>query len=100
MVPTVLGMVWVRLILGSRLTSVRRSCLPRYSSGLLAPCLELVLPPGGEVVHVREQLFPGHDAGSRIWGHEGWACCALGIRANLLAHVLAQVCKLVLYLGT
>merc|ERR1719183_159190 len=65
---------------------------------LLGPRLDLTVAPLGEVVHVRQELLPGHDAWSGVWGDEGWALAALRVGADLLAHVLAHAGKLVLHL--
>merc|ERR1719389_1262012 len=65
----------------------------------LAPRLELTMAPLGEVVHVLEELVPGHDTWSGIWRHEARAR-ALGVGTDLLAHVLASTGELVLDLRT
>merc|ERR1740121_3074338 len=68
------------------------------SDALLARCLfpspQLVDAPFTQVVHVLQELRPGHHAGSRVWSHEARARPALGIGTHLLAHVLANAGKL------
>merc|ERR1740125_17095 len=60
------------------------------------PILDHALAPLDQVVHVLEELIPGHDTRGGVWGHEAWALGALWVRADLLAHVLADACELVL----
>ena len=43
-----------------------------------------------------QELLPSHDAWSGVWRNEGWALAALRVRADLLAHVLADAGELVL----
>merc|ERR1719231_291956 len=74
--------------------------LTQHSACLLAPCFQLVLAPVRQVVHVREQLIPGHHTRGGIRRHEARACCTLRVCANLLAHVLTEACELVLQLCT
>mmetsp|Transcript_133191 Transcript_133191/g.426067 ORF Transcript_133191/g.426067 Transcript_133191/m.426067 type:complete len:249 (+) Transcript_133191:190-936(+) len=66
----------------------------------LAPDLQLVLAPTYQVVHVLQQLIPSHHAWCLVRLHEVRALSALGVGADLLAHVLADARKLVLKLGT
>merc|ERR1719272_168230 len=61
------------------------------------PTLQLACTPLAQVVHVLEELWPGHDAWCRIRGDKVWAS-ALGVRADLFAHVLAESGQLVLKL--
>merc|ERR1719261_1633454 len=65
---------------------------------LLSPCLELLMAPVREVVHVLKELLPGHDPWRGVGGHEVWATAALRVGADLLAHVLADRSELVLEL--
>jgi len=64
------------------------------------PSLDLVLAPADQVVHVLQQLVPGHDARRGVGLHELGALGALGVGADLLAHVLADAGQLVLHLHT
>merc|ERR1719370_1266083 len=66
--------------------------------GCLPPVLERVLAPRHQVVHVLEQLVPGHHAWRAVWLHELRALRALRVGAHLLAHVLADARELVLQL--
>merc|ERR1719316_733016 len=70
----------------------------RHSACLLAPRLQLVLAPVRQVVHVCEQLIPGHHTWGGIRRHEAWACRTLRVCTNLLAHVLTEACELILQL--
>jgi len=64
--------------------------------GLAPPALDLTLAPLNQVVHVLKELIPSHDARSRVRGDESWALGALWVCSDLLAHVLADACELVL----
>merc|ERR1740125_18794 len=64
------------------------------------PILDHALAPLDQVVHVLEELIPGHDTRRGVRGHEAWALGALWVRADLLAHVLADACEPVLDRGT
>merc|ERR1712232_446436 len=69
------------------------------STGLRMPALDGVCTPVDQIVHVLQELIPGHDTRSGIrWGEAG--ARTLGVGANLLAHVLADSCKPVLDRGT
>merc|ERR1719393_36907 len=65
----------------------------------LGPSLQFPVAPLRQVVHVLKQLGPGHHARSRVWRYEVRAS-ALGMGADLLAHVHANTSKLVLKLRT
>merc|ERR1719213_968681 len=74
--------------------------LRRPSTRLRMPALDLIPPPFGEVVHVGEELVPGHHARGRVRGHKVRAPGAGGIGSHLLAHLLAEPRELVLQLDT
>merc|ERR1719468_139108 len=80
-----------RALRGGALLELRR---------LSMPVLDLVLAPCDEVVHVLEQLLPGHHSWSVVWLHEIRALVALGVSADLLAHVLANLREFVLKTST
>jgi len=63
-------------------------------ASLRVPALELILAPIDQVVHVLEQLRPSHDAWGGVWRGEALALRALGIRTNLLAHLLTDASEL------
>merc|ERR1719384_3036768 len=63
---------------------------------LLAPALQLVAAPSHEIVHVLEQLAPGHHTWGRVWLDEVWALRTLWVGIDLLTHVLADRRHLVL----
>merc|ERR1719453_2461942 len=70
----------------------------RSVSGLLCPRLQGLMAPVDQVVHVLEQLWPGHHVWCGVWRDEVWAS-ALRVSTSLLAHVLACAGELVLQLS-
>merc|ERR1719272_1369586 len=64
------------------------------------PIFDHAIAPLDQVVHVLEELIPGHDTRGGVRRHEAWALGALWVGADLLAHVLADACELVLKLST
>merc|ERR1740117_1459794 len=68
------------------------------SASCSGPVLQQAAAPLAQVVHVLIELWPGHHTWGRIWCHVVGAL-ALRSGADLLAHVLAKACKLVLQLN-
>merc|ERR1719265_1648743 len=69
------------------------------SASSALPRLQLTMAPFGEVVHMLQELWPGHDTRGGIWCNKVWAG-AFREGANLLAHVDANTSQLVLQLHT
>merc|ERR1740121_2675421 len=78
----------------------RTSLADLEDGGLGLPALDGFLAPLHEVVHVLQELLPRHDSRRGVRRDEVGALSALGVGADLLAHLLADGRELVLKLRT
>merc|ERR1740121_1784858 len=84
----------------ARKKAFRTSLADLEHGGLGLPALDGLLAPFHEVVHVLQELLPRHDARRGVRRDEVRALGALGVGADLLAHLLADGRELVLKLHT
>merc|ERR1740133_900055 len=72
----------------------------RYSTSSSPPALDRLMPLARDVVHVCQQLVPGHCTRCLVGGVSvARACALLRVCAELLAHIDANIVQFILELS-